>query len=118
MTKKNGISEKIKKASSLLSFSPDELFSNLDENEKKEILSACSIIYNNKIFQKICNEIYTKEIMDTIQNSNDIVALAEGRGKILGVAGVLEIIKSYHLEYIDFISKSEQMTPEELHEII
>jgi hypothetical protein len=97
-----------KKVKGLLSFSPDELFENLSEDEKKELLSNCSLIHNNKAFGKICNEAYTKEILNTTFTAKTTEDQAEGRGKILGIAGIVDLIKSYNSQYMESIKKEEE----------
>jgi len=110
--------KKFNKATSLLSFTPDELFKSLSENEKKDLISNCSLIFSNPAFQKVCNEIYTEEIMNTISNSHDIETLAEGRGKIMGAASVMELFKTYHLQHLDSLKKEETLSSEDRQEII
>jgi hypothetical protein len=112
------MTDKIKQAMSLLSFSPEELFANLSEGEKRDLLSGCSVIYTNPAFVKVCNESYTKEILETIANSHDIETLAEGRGKIMGASAVMELFKTYHLQYLESIKKEETLSNEDRQEII
>lgn len=105
---------KIKQTTNLLSFNKDSLFENLTEEDKKEMLSKCSLIYTNEVFQKVCDEIYTKEILNTISNAKTIEDLAEGRGKLFGIAGLLELIQSYHLQYLESIKVVDDFDAQEV----
>jgi len=91
----------------LLSFSSDELFENLSEEDKKILLSDCALMHSNKSFSKICNEVYTREVLNTIQTSETTEQMAEGRGKLLGVAGVIALIQDYNSQYLESIKKEE-----------
>lgn len=103
---------------SLLSFSPDDLFKNLTENEKQELLAGCSTIFTNPVFVKVCNEMYTEEILNTIANSHDVETMAEGRGKIMGASAVMELFKTYHLQYLESLKQEDKLSNEDRQEII
>lgn len=104
-----------KKIKGLLSFSEKGLFENLSEKDKKELLANCSLIHNNKAFEKVCNEVYTKEILNTIFTAKTTEELAEGRGKLLGIAGLVDLIKLYNSQYLSTIKEEEGF---DKHEII
>lgn len=98
----------------LLSFSSEDLFENLSEDEKKILLSNCALIHNNKSFSKICNEVYTREVLNTIENAETVEQLAEGRGKLLGIAGVTALIQAYNSQYLESIKKQEEFDKNEI----
>lgn len=108
----------LQKSLQLLSFQPEELFDTLTENEKKEIYAWCSGVFKNSLFEKIFNEVYTKEVMDTIGNLENHDLALEGKGRLIGVAGVKELFKTYHLLHLESIKKEAPMTDEEKQEII
>lgn len=103
---------------SLLSFDSEKYLDNLSQNDRRDLLAACSVIYNNQYFGKICDHVYTEEILNTISNCHSVEELAEGRGKMLGIAGVMELIKNYHVQYLDSLKREEQMSKEDEQEII
>ena len=98
---------KIKKAIDFLSFSTDELSENLDENEKKDLYSWCSVVFSNPLFEKLFTELYTQQVLDTIGELENHDRAVEGRGKIFGIAGVKDIFQKYHSLYLDSIKKDE-----------
>ena len=109
---------KLEKSLQLLSFQPEELFDTLSENEKKEIYAWCSGVFTNSLFEKIFNEIYTKEVLDTVGNLENHDMAIEGRGKIIGIAGLKELFQQYHLLHLDNLRKDAPMSIEEQQEII
>lgn len=98
---------KIKKATDFLTFSSNELFENLSENEKSDLYSWCSIVYTNPLFEKLFTELYTEQVLDTIKNLENHEASIESRGKIFGIAGVKDIFQKYHALYLESIKKEE-----------
>ena len=110
--------EKLEKSMSILSFQPDNSFKDLSENDKKDLASWCSVVFSNPLFEKLFNELYTEEVLNTVGLLGDRDASLEGRGQIFGIAGVKEIFNKYHLQHLDNIKKDEPMTPEEKHSSI
>jgi hypothetical protein len=104
----------IKKAISMFSFQPDDLFQNLSENDKKDLLSFCSVVFSNKLFERLFDEIYTKQIMETVMNIDNNDLSKENKGKLLGIAGVKDIFQQYHLQYLDLIKKEEDFDKNEV----
>lgn len=104
----------IKKVVSMFSFQPDELFENLSENEKKDLLSFASTFFSNKLFEKLFNELYTKQVMETIMCVDDVNLIIENKGKLLGIAGVKEMFQQLHLQYLDTIKKEEDFDKNEV----
>lgn len=104
----------IKKVISMFSFQPDELFQNLSENEKKDLLSFCSVIFSNGLFEKLFNEIYTKQIIETVMNIDNNDLSKENKGKLLGIAGVKELFEQLHFQYLDLIKKEEDFDKNEV----
>lgn len=101
------MSEEIKKVVSMFSFQSNELFENLSENDKKDLLSFCSVTFTNILFEKLFNEIYTKQVMETISNIDNNDLSKENKGKLLGIAGVKEMFQNLHSQYLDTIKKQE-----------
>lgn len=105
----------IKKAISMFSFQPEELLESLSENDKKDLLSFCSVVFSNQLFEKLFDEIYTKQIMETVMNIDNNDLSKENKGKLLGIAGVKDIFQQYHSQYLDLIKKQEDF---DKHEVI
>ena len=110
--------KKLEKSISLLSFQPDELFENLDENSKKDIYSWCSIMFTNPLFKKIFDELYTNQIIATVGKLDDLNDAIEARGIIFGIAGVKDIFQKYHQLHLEATKSDEEMTTQEKHEIV
>lgn len=104
-----------KKDLEIINFTPEYFLDNLSENEKKEFFAACSVIYNNKYFKKICDELGTREILYTAKEAVTTDELAYGRGKIHGIATVYETMQNFNALHQQNIKKEESF---DKHEII
>lgn len=109
---------KLEKSMSLLAFEPENSFADLTENDKKDLYSWCSAVFSNPLFEKLFNEVYTAQVLDTLGKLENHDFAIEGRGQIFGIAGVKECFQKYHNLYRDMIKKDEKMTTEEKQEII
>lgn len=110
--------KKIKKAMEFFSFEPEDIFSDLSENDKKDLYSWCSVVFSNPLFEKLFNELYTTQVLETISKIDNHDLAIESRGQIFGIAAVKDLFKFYHLQYVDMTKKDEPMTVDEKNEII
>lgn len=108
----------IEKAMSFLAFEPEESFKDLTENDKKDLYSWCSTVFSNPLFEKLFNEVYTEQVIETMKILENHDLAVESRGKIFGIAGVKDCFKKYHFLYRDMIKDKTPMTTEEKHEVI
>jgi len=99
--------KQIKKDLEALEFQPEEFFSKLSENEKKDFLAGCSVIFNNKIFKKVCDDVGTLQILYTAKEAITAEDLAYGRGQIHGVAMLYETFAAYNAMHLQNIKKEE-----------
>lgn len=114
MPRKKSANTKIKEAEHILTFSREELFENLTENERKELISNCSLIFTNPAFKRICSEIYTRSLLESYSSAKDFEQIVEGRGYVFGIASVISTIESFHLQYLDSLKKEELFDRQEI----
>lgn len=98
----------------IFSFSREESFADLSENEKKDLLANCSLIFCNPALKQICDILYTRELLETMSNSKDYESIAEGRGHVFGIADVFATIHGFHLQYLDSIKQEEIYNKQEI----
>lgn len=96
-----------KKDLKIIAFQQEEFFDKLSENEKKDFLAGCSVIFNNKVFKKVCDDIGTEQILYTAKEAVTAEDLAYGRGKIHGIAIVYETFAGYNSIHQQNIKKEE-----------
>lgn len=96
-----------KKDLEIICFQQEDLVDKMTENEKKEFVSQCSIIFNNKSFKKVCDEVGTREILYTAKEAVTTEDLAYGRGKIHGIAMIYEMFMGYDSIHKQYIEKKE-----------
>jgi hypothetical protein len=90
-----------------ITFETEDLFENLSENDKKNFLSNCSLIFNNPFFKKICDEMGTQAILYSVKETRTLDELSYGRGKIHGIATIYEELMKYDSLYQETIRKEE-----------
>lgn len=112
--KKPALKKKMKKIPQIFSFSRSELFDNLTENEKKDLLANCSLLFCNPALKKVCDDIFTAEMLEAFSEKYDQEKYIESRGRIFGISNVYETIKSFHLEYLDSVKKQESFDRQEV----
>jgi len=108
------VQEKMDRVNQFFSFSKEELFENLNETEKKELLANCSLLFNNPALQRIGDEIYTKELIASFSKSGSFEDLVEGRGYLFGLAAMFETIRNFHLLYLDSVKPQETFDRQEV----
>lgn len=111
---KPALKNKMKKVISTFSFSKTNLFENITEKEKKDLLANCSMLFKNPALQKICDDIYTQELLNAFAESSTHEKYLEARGRIFGIASVIQTIEGFHLEYMDSIKKQESFDRQEI----
>lgn len=83
-----------------LEFKQESLFENLEENEKKQLLANCSLLFNNPALKMICEELSTQQILYTAKETSTLEELFYGRGTIMGINTIYETILGYNAEYL------------------
>ena len=100
--------KQIKKDLGVINFSVEELFTSLTENEKDELYAACSLIYNNKYFKSICDELGTLAILYIAKEADTEKDLAYGRGMVHGIADVYKKIEEYDSIFKEKTKRKEE----------
>jgi len=88
-----------------LEFKQEELFENLDEKAKTNLLADCSVIFSNESFKKISDEIYTRAVVKTIKGTKD--EFDSNQGITVGIKEFFDTIYNYHIEYLASKKKPE-----------
>jgi hypothetical protein len=112
--KKPALKKEMKKISPIFQFSASTLFDNLSENDKKDLLSNCSLIFNNPAFKKVGDQLYTQEIESAFLYSDNYECLLERRGFVHGLEKFMETIEGFHSMYMDSIKKQESFDRQEI----
>lgn len=97
----------------MLDFKKESLILGLTEKEKKEFLGDCSVIFKNPSFKKLCDELYSQQVMETV-NSNTIEEMKQGQGIILGIQKVFDTIMANHAEFVSLTKQKEDFDKNEI----
>lgn len=98
----------------VIKYSKDGLFANLSEDDKKNLLSHCSLIANNASFKSICDELGSLALLDLAEHAITTEDIAFSRGKIEGVVNIYETICNYSAEYLASKEREENFNPQEI----
>ena len=88
-----------------LEFKQAGLFENLTEQEKSGLLADCSVMFTNKSFKKVSDEMYTRAVMKTIQGTKE--EFDSNQGIAIGIQEAFSTIAQYHTEYLASKEKDE-----------
>lgn len=97
-----------KKDLETIKFQQEDPVDKMTENEKKEFVSQCSVIFNNPSFKVVCDEAGTREILYTAKEAVTAEDLAYGRGKIHGIAMIFELFAGYDSIHKEYTKREEE----------